>query len=178
MLTLILGTDWKANSHNIMERLSQCISQKLGNQILIVPELISFETERKLCLYAGNSASRFAQVLSFTRLANRVAESVGHGAPSCLDDGGRLVAMASAAKQLHSKLKAFATVETKSEFLLGMLDAVDEFKRCCISPTDLASAASQTQGSLAQKLEELSLLYVVVITKVIGVTKEPGHSSK
>ncbi len=159
MLTLILGTDWKSNSQEIMQRISKCISAEQANQILIVPELISFETERKLCQYAGNSASRFAQVLSFTRLATRVAESVGHGAPACLDDGGRLVAMASAAKQLHSMLKAYAAVETKPEFLLGMLDAVDEFKRCCISPADLMSASSQTEGSLAQKLEELSLLY-------------------
>ena len=142
-----------------MNRISHAVSQKQGNQILLVPELISFETERKLCQYAGNRASRFAQVLSFTRLASRVADSVGHGAPACLDDGGRLVAMASAAKQLHSMLKAYAAVETKPEFLLGMLDAVDEFKRCCIRPSDLMAAAAQTEGSLSQKLEELSLLY-------------------
>ncbi len=159
MLTLIMGTDWKANSREIMKRIAGCVARQQGNQILIVPELISFETERNLCIYAGNSASRFAQVLSFTRLANRVAESVGHGAPACLDDGGRLVAMASAAKQLHSKLKAYAAVETKPEFLLGMLDAIDEFKRCCIQPGDLMAASSQAEGSFAQKLEELSLLY-------------------
>ncbi len=159
MLTLILGTDWKANSQEIMYRISQAVAEEKKNQILIVPELISFETERKLCMSAGNRASRFAQVLSFTRLASRVAESVGHGAPACLDDGGRLVAMASAAKQLRSMLKAYASVETKPEFLLAMLDAVDEFKRCCISPQDLMSASSQAEGSLAQKLEELSLLY-------------------
>ena len=133
MLTLILGTDWKANSQEIMCRISQAVAEEKKNQILIVPELISFETERKLCMSAGNRASRFAQVLSFTRLASRVADSVGHGAPACLDDGGRLVAMASAAKQLHSMLKAYASVETKPEFLLAMLDAVDEFKRCCIA---------------------------------------------
>lgn len=159
MLTLILGADWKSNSHEIFNRISRSVRTEQSNQILIVPELISFETERMLCEYAGNTASRFAQVLSFTRLASRVAESVGHGAPACLDDGGRLVAMASAAKQLHSKLKAYAAVETKPEFLMGMLDAIDEFKRCCISPCDLMSASNQTEGSFAQKLEELSLLY-------------------
>ncbi len=159
MLTLILGPDWKANSEEVMRRISGCITEKKKNQILIVPELISFETERKLCEYAGNQVSRYAQVLSFTRLASRVAESVGHGAPACLDDGGRLVAMASAAKQLHSKLKAYAAVETKPEFLLSMLDAVDEFKRCCIRPADLLDASTRSEGSLAQKLEEISLLY-------------------
>ena len=158
MLTLLFGIDWKANSHEIMSRLTAKVHKKNDKQILIVPELISFETERKLCEFAGNQVSRYAEVLSFTRLGARVAESVGHGAPACLDEGGRFVAMASATKQLHSKLKAFAALETKPEFLLGMLDAVDEFKRCCIHPADLAQAAKQAEGSLAQKLEELSLI--------------------
>ncbi len=173
MLTLLVGTDWKANSIEIMRRISGRVNAGQGNQILIVPELISFETERKLCQYAGNSASRYAQVLSFTRLASRVAEAVGHGAPACLDDGGRLVAMASAAKQLHSKLKAYAAVETKPEFLLGMLDAVDEFKRCCISPSDLMTASLQTSGSLAQKLEELSLLFEMYNTITSRGKRDP-----
>ena len=58
MLTLILGTDWKANSQEIMCRISQADAEEKKNQILSVPELISFETERKLCMSAGNRASR------------------------------------------------------------------------------------------------------------------------
>jgi ATP-dependent helicase/nuclease subunit B len=97
-------------------------------------------------------------VVSFTRLARRVADSVPCALEPCLDNGGRVVAMASASRQLHSKLKAYAAVETKSEFLSELLDAVDEFKRCCITPADLKAAANQTEGSLSQKLQELSLL--------------------
>ena len=124
----------------------------------MVPELISHDTERRLCEAAGDTASRYAEVLSFTRLANRVAESTGCGLLPCLDNGGRLVAMASAARQLHSVLKVYASVETKPEFLTGIVDAVDEFKRCCITSDDLREAAKKAEGSLAQKLEELSLL--------------------
>jgi len=58
-----------------------------------------------------------------------------------LDNGGRLVAMASATRQLHSLLKAYAAVETRPEFLTGLLDAVDEFKRCCIKAQDLHTAS-------------------------------------
>ena len=42
--------------------------------------------------------------------------------------------------------------------MTGLIDGVDEFKRCCISAQDLNRAAEETEGSLAQKLEELSLL--------------------
>lgn len=158
MLTLLLGTDWTANRDAILQMIAQDVAQEKGGRILMVPELISHDTERRLCAAAGDTASRFAEVVSFTRLAGRVSETVECGVHECLDNGGRVVAMASAARQLHSKLKAYACVETRPEFLTGMVDAVDEFKRCCISSQDLLQASRQTEGAFAQKLEELSLL--------------------
>ena len=158
MVHLLLGRDWTANSDEIMNRIARDVKERKGNRILMVPELVSHETERRLCAFAGDTASRYAEVLSFTRLARRVSDTMGSAAVDCLDSGGRVVAMAAAARQLASRLKAYAAVETKPEFLTGLIDAVDEFKRCCITPQDLMEASRQTEGSLAQKLEELSLL--------------------
>ncbi len=158
MLHLLIGADWTQNSSVVLARISQDVKQRRPRRILMVPELISHETERALCRWAGDTASRYAEVLSFTRLARRAAEQAGSGAMECLDGGGRVVAMAAAARQLASRLKAYAAVETKPEFLTGLIDAVDEFKRCCISAEDLRAASARTEGSLAQKLEELSLL--------------------
>ncbi|MBQ4641342.1 MAG: PD-(D/E)XK nuclease family protein [Oscillospiraceae bacterium] len=158
MLTLLLGTDWTANRDVILNMVSSNVAKQQPGSILIVPELISHDTERRLCAVAGDTTSRFAEVLTFSRLADRVAEAAGLGAPACLDNGGRLVAMASATGSLHSVLKAYASVETKPEFLTALLDGVDEFKRCCISSDDLRAASWETEGSLAQKLEELALI--------------------
>jgi len=158
MLHLLLGTDWTANRDEILRRISRDVENEKGGRILLVPELISHDMERRLCAAAGDTASRFAEVLSFTRLARRVADDLGVGMGECLDAGGRVVAMAAAVRQLHSRLKAYAAVETRPEFLTGMIDAVDEFKRCCISGPDLMKAASETEGSLAEKLEELALI--------------------
>ncbi len=158
MLKLILGTDWTANREEILCRIASDVRRNAGGRILMVPELISHDMERRLCAAAGDTASRYAEVLSFTRLASRVADSIGCSLEPCLDQGGRVVTMASASRQLHSRLKAYASVETKPEFLTELVEAVDEFKRCCISPEDLAAAASRSEGSFAQKLEELSLL--------------------
>jgi len=158
MLRLVLGTDWTANRDWILQSIGEDVRLKKENRILIVPELISHDMERRLCETAGDTASRYAEVLSFTRMVNRVTDALGYNVLECLDNGGRVVAMAAAARQLSSKLKAYASVETKPEFLLGLIDAVDEFKRCCISSRDLMAASVQSEGSLAQKLEELSLL--------------------
>ena len=73
MLHLLLGTDWTANRDELLRRISCDVKEQKGNRILMVPELISHETERLLCAWAGDTASRYAEVLSFTRLARRVA---------------------------------------------------------------------------------------------------------
>ncbi len=158
MLTLLLGTDWKENRKTILHMVAENVAKQKQGGILVVPELISHEMERELAHTAGDTTSRFAEVLPFSRLAKRVAEDNKKKLPECLDNGGRIVAMAAATRQLHSRLKAYAAVETRPEFLSGLLDAVDEFKRCGVTPSDLMAASRQTEGSFAQKLEELSLI--------------------
>ena len=96
MLRLLIGKDWTAIRNEILGRIADDVAMERVGRILIVPELISHDTERRLCAAAGDTASRFAEVLSFPRLAGRVAECAHTGVAACLDNGGRLVAMAAA----------------------------------------------------------------------------------
>ena len=102
MLRLLLGTDWTANRDAVLGRLARDVANRQGNRILMVPELISHDMERRLCQAAGDTCSRYAEVLSFTRLARRVADSLDCAPEPCLDNGGRVVAMAAAVRQLAS----------------------------------------------------------------------------
>ena len=158
MLHLLLGTDWTACRDEILARISRDVKNEKGGRILMVPELISHDTERRLCAAAGDTASRFAEVLSFTRLSRRVSDDLEVAGAECLDNGGRLVAMAAAARSVPQELRSFGSVATNPEFLAEIIDAVDEFKRCCISSADLMAAAERTEGRLSEKLKELSLL--------------------
>ena len=158
MLTLVYGTDWVANRDALLYMIAQDVRAGQGGRILMVPELISHDTERRLCAAAGDAASRFAEVLSFTRMVGRVMDEAQQPVQPCLDNGGRVAAMAAAARSLHGQLKAYASVATKPEFLTSLVDAVDEWKRCCITADDLMQASKKTEGSFAQKLEELALL--------------------
>jgi ATP-dependent helicase/nuclease subunit B len=161
MLKLLLCRNQFAGTDEILRRVADDVKAERPRRILMVPELISHDIERRLCMTAGDTASRFAQVLTFTRLADRVAEAAGTGAVSCMDQGGRIVAMASTARNLHSKLKFYASVESKPELLAQLLDVIDEFKCCCVTVADLHRAAEeigQTNSLFAQKLSELALL--------------------
>ena len=158
MLTLLLGRDPLTNRAEIFNRIACDVQNREGNRILLVPELISHESERLLCATAGDTSSRYAEVLSFTRLVRRVSDYSAAAVYPCLDNGGRIVALAAVCRQLSSRLKAYAAVESKPEFLSSLMDAIDEFKRCCITPQDLSSACKALEGNFAQKLEELSLI--------------------
>lgn len=161
MLTLLLCRDQSDGTREILRAVAQDVAQEKSNTILIVPELISHDMERRLCAAAGDTTSRFAQVLTFTRLADRIAQMAGSGAERCMDNGGRLVAMAAAARSLRGRLKTYACMETKPEFLAELVEAVDEFKRCCIDAQALKHAAEQIalhDSLFAQKLSELALL--------------------
>ena len=129
MLELILGKDWTANSKAILDSVARDVAQRQSGRIVLVPELISHDMERRMCAAAGDTASRFAEVLTFTRLARRVAEDGHCRIPECLDNGGRVTAMAAAARQLHSKLKVYAALETKPEFLEQLRFSL--FNDCC-----------------------------------------------
>ena len=117
MLTILFCTDWMAGRNEILKAIAKDVQAQKEGCILLVPELISHDMERRLCEVSGDTSSRFAEVLSFTRLARRVSEAIHVRIPECLDNGGRLVAMAASALQLHSKLKVYASLETKPEFL-------------------------------------------------------------
>ena len=158
MLKLLIGKDWLANRNEIFRRIARDIRSRQGNGILLVPELISHACERLLCEAAGDTASRYAEVLSFTRMIQRVSDYSESAVYPCLDNGGRIVAMAAVSRQLSSRLKAYAAMETRPEFLSGLVDAIDEFKRCCITAQDLSAASHAQEGGFAQKLEELSLI--------------------
>ena len=78
MLRLILGTDWVSNRSIILDMIAQDVKDTRTNRFLLVPESVSHDTERRLCASAGDAASRYVEVLSFSRLSSRVSDFAGH----------------------------------------------------------------------------------------------------
>ena len=46
MLHLVLGTDWTRNRDALLARIAEAVLEKRPNLVLIVPELITHDTER------------------------------------------------------------------------------------------------------------------------------------
>ena len=64
-----------------------------GRQVLLVPELHSHRMERRLAEATGNHGARTAEVLTFSRLADRVFSEVGGLAEQMLTPAGQLLTL-------------------------------------------------------------------------------------
>ena len=155
MLKLLLGRAGTGKTYTMLTAMGQATRP----QILIVPEQHSHDMERQLCAIGGNAVSLRAEVLSFTRLANRVFSTHGGLAAPTLDGGGRLLLLCTALKSVADQLKVYQRPSRKPAFLSSLLATVDELKSCCISPEQLWAAGSETGGGEGDKLTDLSLVY-------------------
>ena len=114
MLHLLYGPAASGKTDLLMGRIRAAVAARTPGQVLLVPEQYSHEAERALCAACGDSLSLYAEVLSFTGLARRVAAETGAGDAPLLDQGGRLLCMALALDQIAPRLRLFGAAARRA----------------------------------------------------------------
>ena len=159
MLQILFGAPGSGKTAALMRSIRTGVEAKRPGQMLIVPEQYSHEAERELCAVCGDAAPLYAEVLSFTGLARKVADEVGgSSALPMLDKGGRLLCMARAMSQIAPRLQVFSGGGRSAQLQQALLAAVDELKLACVSSETLAAAAAECGGYLGQKLSDLAMI--------------------
>ena len=144
MLRIVTGRAGSGKTTEVFRRMKT--EGETRPQLLLVPEQASFETERRFCQENGNRGGLYGEVLSFTRLENRVLSMAGGGAQTVLDEGGRLLVMYAALKAVSGSLTVYAMPSRKPEFLSSLLTTMDELKSCCVTGAHLAQVGEETEG--------------------------------
>ena len=157
MLRILTGRAGSGKTTEIFRRMAAEGQQR--KQILLVPEQASFETEQRFCRENGNRAGVYGEVLSFTRLENRVLTLAGGVAQPVLDEGGRLLTMYAALRSVSTHLTVYAMPSRRPEFLGSLLTTMDELKSCCVTGETLAQVGEETEGLDGQKLRDLGLIF-------------------
>ena len=155
MLKLIIGRSGTGKSTRLLEQM--CAARDARN-ILLVPDPQSHETERRLCRLGGAPVSLYAEVLTFTRLANRVFQTAGGLGCTELDAGGRLLLMYRAVQAVSGQLTAYARPSRRPAFLSSLLATVDELKSCCVPPQRLSEVGQEVGGPDGARLQDLGLI--------------------
>ena len=115
MLHLLYGPAASGKTDLLMGRIRAAVAARTPGQVLLVPEQYSHEAERAMCAACGDSLSLYAEVLSFTGLARRVAAETGAGDAPLLDQGGRLLCMALALDQVAPRLRLFGAAARRAQ---------------------------------------------------------------
>ncbi len=154
MLKLLIGRSGTGKTTQLLQRMGQ----EQGHCVLLVPDPQSHEMERRLCQVAGDRVCLHAEVLTFSRLANRIFQQAGGLGRQELDGGGRLLLMYRAVQSVADRLGVYSKPSRRPAFLTGLLATVDELKSCCVTPEQLTQAGEQIGGSEGERLRDLGLI--------------------
>lgn len=171
MLQMIVGRSGSGKTHEVQHRLCTLVEQGKEKLMVIVPEQLSFETEKAFLNLLGPIKSRNIEVLSFTRMVDFVFRQTGGLSGRVIDDGGRNILMSLAIEQAQDQLELYQKQVQSPELVTLMLTAVKEFKMCCISTDTLRQASTKTDNpTLKQKLKETA-----IITDIYNVLLEKSY---
>lgn len=160
MLRLIIGRAGSGKTKYARE-LAKELVQKGEHPVLIVPEQYSFETERAMLSMLGAASAHNVEVLSFSRLAERISRLSGERQADRLDRCSRAAAMSVALERAAEmdELAHYSPGRRRTDLVLHLLDAVIELKQCAVTAQMLETAAKGADGILGEKLSELSKIY-------------------
>ncbi len=157
-MKLLLGRAGTGKTTRILRTIA---SQPDRRHILIVPELASHEYERMLARETENRGARFAEVLTFRRMANRVFAEAGGLAEVELTPAGRLLVLYESVRRCADVLTLYGGATRKPEVLCDLLAVLDEMKCGGVSADALLGAAEEADGHLAAKLRDLAHIAMV-----------------
>ncbi len=160
MLNIITGRTGSGKTRYIRSLATEIAEKSSGKAVIIVPEQFSFETERAMLTILGNEKINNVEVLSFSRIAERLLSDYGKLTKKTADDGTRAMLMSLAIETLEDKISAFNRYRKSPTLIGNLLDFYREMKKCCINCGELAELSEKVKKqSFAKKLNELSLIF-------------------
>ena len=157
MLQLILGRSGFGKTHRVLSELSALARNADADDVfyLLVPEQVSFETERTLLRSLGETDAAKIRVLSFTRLCETLMKS--HTARP-LSNGAKILLMSRALSESREQLSLLSAT-SHIDTVTALLDIAAECRQSAVSPAQLSDVlATLPDGTLKTKTRELSLV--------------------
>lgn len=134
--------------------------QKNGetDMLLLVPEQISFESEKEILEILGPQNMQSISVFSFTRLADAFFDRFGGRKKRSIDFTGRSVVMDIALQNVAGELTLFQKQIASPAFAKSLLNIFEYMKRANVTPAQLMQQAEKQTGIFSSKLRETALI--------------------
>lgn len=163
MIRFISGSAGSGKGAFIVDRIRERLDS--GKKMyLIVPEQEAVLWEARICRSLPAKSALSLEIVSFKRLANTVARSIGGLTYNYAGDGKKTLLMWSAIASVYDSLKVYGSNRGREDtYIPIMLDTVGELKINRISPSMLEAACGKLEGGrsegLKNKLHDISLIY-------------------
>lgn len=158
MLQLILAPPGCGKSEEIRNMILQRHEQGMRGMVLIVPEQISFDTERSMLRLLGAKCTESVEVLSFSRFCDKFFEQYGGRVKRRIDDMGKSALMQLSVRQLRDGLKLYSRQISSPAFTERLIQLNTQMKRFCVTPEAMRKSSERQNGILFEKLSEFSLI--------------------
>ena len=160
MLNFVLGTSGVGKTKYLYDIACDKAINGDNRLVFIVPDQISFATEKAFLDILGPKVSRNIKVFGFSRLCDYVFEQTGNRFMAFADEGIRNVVMSVAIEQVGDSLDLFSKRAKKTDLTELMLNSIKEYKKCSITSQKLCEVSEKIEdATLKKKLSETALLY-------------------
>lgn len=132
-----------------------------NNVLLIVPDQFTMQTQWETATGNEEGGILNIDVLSFSRLPNKIFEEVGRPERLILDDTGKCLLVKRAASKVRNDLHVLSRGMDNPGWPEAVKSTLSEFMQYSISPKDLDRLIENSDDNavLAAKLSDLKLLY-------------------
>ncbi len=160
MLNIITGRTGSGKTRYIRNLATQIAKNESGKAVIIVPEQFSFETERGMLELLGNEKINNVEILSFSRIAERLLRDNGKFTKRLADDATRAVLMSMAIESLQDELVYYKKYQKNPLLISQLLKFNRELKTCCVSLNTIAEMSTKvSKSTFSKKLDELSKIF-------------------
>jgi ATP-dependent helicase/nuclease subunit B len=160
-IRFIVGRAGSGKSHRVLQEIDQCL--RAGGEerlILLVPEQFTLQAERDLIQKLNLPGIMRVEVLSFTRLAQRVFNEVGGLTRTLLNEQGKNMVLRKMIDEVARNLTIYKKAASQEGFVHQLSVLLSELKQQGILPAELqASMEGEAQLILGQKLHDIALIY-------------------
>ncbi len=178
MLKRVFGRKKYGKTTYCLDRLKECVNSR-KRCFYIVPEQFTFSCEKMVTSTIGNKANLYVEVLSFTRLCNRVFRKFGGVSNSYLDSVGKTLCMSRVLRALKGELSEYSASATDTSFALDAVRTVHEFASYNVSSSDIEKAIPEIEKSnaaLVSKLKDITLLSAAYKAELKTIYGTDGES--
>lgn len=175
-MRFIIGKVRSGKTARIYKEVRERVERGIGRTLILVPEQYTHEAERELALICGDRLSLFAEVMSFTGFARWNRSVRGGSAFRWLDEGGKLLCLAVALRELQPVLRLYADAAENPELQAAMVKELDTIRAADIGCGDLRELSQDIEGGLSRKLSELATVmeaYEAVMERTGMSAREP-----